>query len=116
MSPPRDKSFDVESARFSFQTVAIVVATALLVSGLRWVTDAPERTARDNDRAAQTSMQSDIRDMKTRMEAQSEMRKLEKDLLDAQLAAMRVAIDASGLRSSALAMSQELQKAQREKH
>ncbi len=116
MSPSReDKSVDASRLSFNFQTVAIIVSTALLMSGLQYITGASERNARDEDRKIQAQMQSDIRDMRTRMENQTEVHKLEKELLDAQLAAMKAAIDASGLRTSAMALSQELQKAQKER-
>ncbi len=114
MSPA--KPIDVERLSFDVKTVAVIVATAFLVGGANYVFGIPDRKMQTDMQASQAQMQSDIRDMRTRMESQSEVRKLEKELLDAQLAAMKATIENATNRAAALSMSQEnsrLQNAQR---
>lgn len=104
MAPTREKSVEAERLTFTLPMVAAMLAaiatTAFAVGALQyWGTSAY--------REAQTQMQSDIRDIRTRMENQVEVRKLEKELLDAQLQAMKSAIDNATNRAAALSMAQE---------
>ncbi len=112
-SPREDKSVDASRLSFNFQTVAMIVSTALLVSGLQYVTGASERSAKDDDRKAAAQMQSDIRDIHTQMNSQEKIHDLEKQLLDAQLASMKATIENATNRAAALSMSQELSRQQR---
>ena len=84
--------------------LAAIAITGFAVGGLQYIVSG-------SDRAAQAQMQSDIRDIRTRMENQTEVRKLEKELLDAQLSSMKAAIENQANRAAALNMAQELSKA-----
>lgn len=104
MSPARDKSVEAERLSFTAQTVVAVIVVSFLFGTAQYVFSKP-------DRDAQTQMQSDIRNIGTRMDSSAEVRKLEKELLDQRFNALEAKIDAAGLRNAALNLSQELQKA-----
>ncbi len=110
MSPPReDRRVNAEQISFPLPMVlamvAAIAATAFAVGGVQYLVTS-------SDRALLSQMQSDIRDIHTQMDAQSKIHELEKQLLDAQLTAMRSAIDNATNRAAALSMSQELSKMQ----
>ena len=108
VSHPSAKTTDISSVTMTLPMVLAIVGTALTVNLVGYIWNAP-------DRRAMVEMQSDIRDMRTRMEGQAEVRKLEKDLLDAQLASMKAAIESQANRGAALNMAQELSKLQNER-
>lgn len=56
------------------------------------------------------SLQSDVRDILTRMEYEAKMREIDGKLLDARFTALDAQITSAGLRNSNMALSQELTK------
>lgn len=98
VSPPAAKPIDVSRLSLTLPMVAAIVSTAILVSGAQYI--------------SQADLRSDIRDIRTRMESQAEVRKLEKELLDAQLTALKADINNATNRAAALSMAQELSKLQ----
>ena len=111
MSPAR-RSTDLAKTSVPLPMVlwllGAIAITAFAVGGAQYVISG-------SDRVAQAQMQSDIRDIRTRMENQTEVRKLEKELLDAQLASMKSTIESTGLRNAAMAMSTEINRQNAEK-
>lgn len=66
VSPPRDeRTTDVTKVSMTLPMVAAIVVTALTVSGAQYL-------AQSGQRAAQAQMASDIRDIRTRLDAQKE--------------------------------------------
>lgn len=86
---------DAEKLRFNLPMVLYIVGTALAVSGAQYVTQAGQRDA-------QALIQSDIRDIRTQMASQAEMRAKDKENLDLKLSNMKLEVEKSELRKALL--------------
>ena len=106
VTPPREsRSTDVSKLTATLPTVVAIVFTALAVSGAQYVAQAGQREA-------QAEMQSDIRDMRTRMEYEAKLNEKDSILLEQRFQALEAKIETAGLRNAAIAISGELQKQQ----
>lgn len=104
VSPPRDTRItDASKLSFPLQLViAIVVGCVTIVSGQMLL----DRGRGD----AQAQIQSDVRDILTRMEYEAKLKAATDKALDSRFAALEAKIDAAGLRNAAMSMSQEMQR------
>lgn len=108
VSPPREaRSTDASKLSFPLQLViAIVVGCVTIVSG---------QMILDRGRGdSQAQIQSDVRDILTRMEYEAKMKVMSDKALDARFESLESKIEASGLRNFNMSMAQELSK-QKEK-
>lgn len=106
VTPPREsRSSDVSVSRLTLTLpmVGIIVGTALSVTGAQYIAQAGQREA-------QAIMQSDIRDMRTRMEYEAKLNEKDSILLEQRFQALEAKIETAGLRNAAISMSGELQK------
>lgn len=102
MSPPReraeptpDASTDASRLSFPLQLVIMIVSMIIAAYGAAW-------TAAASNREAQAQMQSDIRNILTRMDAAEERKRLEKDNLDLRLDNMKKDFEQGELRKALL--------------
>lgn len=99
MAPTREKSVEAERLTFTLPMVAAMLAaiatTAFAVGGLQYLGTSAYREA-------QTQMQSDIRDIRTQMNAQVEAKKQEQENLDLRFSLMKSQIESSELRKALL--------------
>ena len=90
------KTTDASKLSFPLPLVIGAIMFAVTVMGSMWM------------------VVSDVRDIRTRMELQKEIDAINRQLLEERFKSLEAQIQAAGLRNSAMAMSQELQK-QKEK-
>lgn len=103
MSPQREtRSTDASRLSFPLQLViAIVVGCVTIVSGQMLL---------DRGRSeAQSQIQSDVRDILTRMEYEAKLKAMSETALEQRFKSLESKIEAAGLRNAAMAMSQQLQ-------
>ena len=104
VSSTRDtRSTDASKLSFPLQLViAIVVGCVTIVGGQALI----DRGRGD----AQAQIQSDVRDILTRMEYEAKLKGMSDKALDERFDALEAKIESAGLRAAALSMSQELQR------
>ncbi len=103
MSPAREeKAVDVSRMSFTLQMVITIVAAA--ISAAVGVISTQNAT-----RDEQALLRSDMRVIIEKMNAQDEVKKLEKQILDQRFESLEAKIESAGLRNAALALSQQLQ-------
>ena len=106
VTPPReDRTRDLAKSHLTLPMVIAVVASALSVTGGQYIVQSGQRQA-------QADMQSDIRDMRTRMEYEAKLNEKDSILLEQRFQALEAKIETAGLRNAAISMSGELQKQQ----
>lgn len=92
VTPPREiRSTDVSKLSFPFQIVIAIAVSAVSASATIWA-------VQRNTETAIASMQSDIRDVLTRMEAQTKLDEANRRLADLQTNNMKESIDDLGNR------------------
>jgi len=102
---PRETARVTDASRLSFPlqlVISIVVGCVTIVGG---------QLVLDRGRGdAQLKIQSDVRDILTRMEYESKMKTLSDDALEQRLRALEAKIETAGLRNANMVFAQELQK------
>ncbi len=107
MAPPKEeKSVDVSRMSFTLQMVVTIVAAA--ISAAVGVLSTQSATKDE-----QALLRSDMRVIIEKMNAQDEVKRLEKQILDQRFESLEAKIEAAGLRNAAMSLSQELQRAQK---
>ncbi len=104
VSPTREARV-TDASRLSFPlqlVIAIVVGCVTIVSG---------QALLDRGRTeAQMQIQSDVRDILTRMEYESKLKALSDNALEERFKSLESKIETAGLRNAALAMQQQIDK------
>lgn len=105
VSPARETARVTDASRLSFPlqlVISIVVGCVTIVGG---------QLVLDRGRSdAQLKIQSDVRDILTRMEYESKMKTLSDDALEQRFKALEAKIESAGLRNANMVFAQELQK------
>lgn len=97
------RSTDASKLSFPLQLVIAIVVGCVTIVGGQAIMDRGQNLER-------AKIQSDVRDILTRMEYEATLRDISDKALNARFDALEAQIESAGLRNAAMSMSQELQR------
>lgn len=103
VSPPTSKTTDISKISLTVPMVAALAVSVGMIVGAFY-------SIKSGDDHVTQQIQSDVRDIRTRMDNNAENEALKKEYLDQRFAALEAQITAAGLRNANMALAQELAK------